>query len=111
MAQAMERLLATPKTIPVFPCSNGMRVPLQEADHSKRLSKRMAATDSAPFPLNPEEARTDEICDYGIERWYGLLMRKTALLLTLATSSLFGAEVRVDHPLAPVQGRVSPARP
>src|SRR5437899_5679751 len=27
MAQAMERLLATPKTIPVFPSSSGMFVP------------------------------------------------------------------------------------
>src|SRR4051812_28143894 len=27
MAQAMERLLATPKTIPVFPSSSGMLVP------------------------------------------------------------------------------------
>src|SRR5207302_6459116 len=46
----------------------------------------------------------------GIERWYGSRMRKTALLLTLVTSSLFGAEVRVDQPLAPVQFGAAPAR-
>jgi hypothetical protein len=39
MAQAMDRLLATPKTIPVFPCSNGMLAPFKEPDHSKAVSR------------------------------------------------------------------------
>src|SRR6476659_676460 len=37
-------------------------------------------------------------------------MRKTALLLSLVTASLFGAEIRVDQPLAPVQFGAAPAR-
>lgn len=37
-------------------------------------------------------------------------MRKTALLLCLATASLFGSEVRIDQPLAPVQFGAAPAR-
>jgi hypothetical protein len=37
-------------------------------------------------------------------------MRKIALLLSLATASLFGAEIRVDQPLAPVQFGAAPAR-
>jgi len=37
-------------------------------------------------------------------------MRKTVLLLSLATASLFGAEIRVDQPLAPVQFGAAPAR-
>lgn len=37
-------------------------------------------------------------------------MRKTALLLTLATSSLFGGEVRSDQALAPVVFGAAPAR-
>ncbi|HEX3579179.1 MAG TPA: hypothetical protein VHY33_11510 [Thermoanaerobaculia bacterium] len=37
-------------------------------------------------------------------------MRKTALLLCLVAGSLFGAEVRVDQPVAPVQLGAAPAR-
>jgi hypothetical protein len=37
-------------------------------------------------------------------------MRKTALLLSLVTASLFGAEVRVDQPVAPVQFGAAPSR-
>jgi hypothetical protein len=37
-------------------------------------------------------------------------MRKTALLLSLVTASLFGSEIRIDQPLAPVQFGAAPAR-
>ncbi len=37
-------------------------------------------------------------------------MRKMALLLGLVTASLFGAEIRIDQPLAPVQFGAAPTR-
>lgn len=37
-------------------------------------------------------------------------MRKTALLLCLVTASLFGSEIRIEQPLAPVQFGAAPAR-
>ena len=44
MAQAMERLLATPKTIPVFPSSNGIKfVKAVNNQLSKRAKRRKNA--------------------------------------------------------------------
>jgi hypothetical protein len=52
MAQAMERLLATPKTIPVFPSSNGIKfVKVVNNQIVKALKRRKNAPPLQPLNI------------------------------------------------------------